>query len=260
LPFTSLFVDSKGRVWSGFVDLGLLVYDHGTWTYYTTGSDPPLPNSHVSDIAEDGAGNLWIATWGGVAFFDGKSFTTYTKNSTSGGLPSDQTQGIALDSQGSIWVGTNGGLAVYDPQHKRWANYLQGPKGLVNNEILKLRIRPDPQDSHRDQVWIGTADGLSLFGPDNEPPVDLQAVNVYPNPYQAGSGLVTFQGLPDGAEVWIYTTSGDLVKHLSSPDPHRHNLTWDGSNESGHKVASGLFPYVVKGAGRVRGGTLAILR
>lgn len=260
LPFTSLLVDSKGRIWSCFFDLGLLVYDHGNWTYYTTDSDPALPSGHVSDIAEDEAGNFWIATWGGVAFFDGKSFTTYTNSSTAGGLPSDQTQGIALDSQGMAWVGTNGGLAVYDTQQKRWANYLQGPKGLVNNEILKLRIRPDPQDSHRDQIWIGTANGLSLFEPDNSSPPDLQAVNVYPNPFRSGIGLVTFQDLPDKAQVWIYTSSGDLVKHLSSPDPHRHNLTWDGNNESGHKVASGLFPYVIKGAGRTRGGTLAILR
>jgi ligand-binding sensor domain-containing protein len=260
MPFRSILVDRRGRVWCGMDDQGLAVYDHGSWAYYSTGSDPAIPNNHVSDIAEDDSGNIWIATWGGVAYFDGHSFISFTKDKTSGGLPSDQTEAISIDSQGWVWVGTYGGLGVYDPQRKRWANYFQGARGVVSNNIRKLRIRPDPQDTHRDQIWIGTTNGLSLFIPDNPSPADLVSVNVFPNPFRPKTGLVTFQGLPDGAEVWIYTTSGDLVKHLSFPDPHQHSLTWDGRNSSGHGVASGLFPYVVKGAGQTRGGTLAILR
>lgn len=260
MPFRSLLVDRRGRVWCGMDDQGLAVYDHGSWAYYYTGSVPSIPSDHVSDIAEDDSGNIWLATWGGVTYFDGRSFTTYTKSYTSGGLPSDQAEAVAIDSQGWIWVGTVGGLAVFDPLRKRWASYFQGSKGLVYNGIRKLRIRSDPQDPHRDQIWIGTAKGLSLFVPDNPPPTNLSSVLVYPNPYRPSAGPVTFQGLPDNSEIWVYTSSGDLVRHLASPNLHRGSLTWDGRNASGKSVAGGFYLYLVKGGGQSRGGTIAVLR
>lgn len=259
MRFLSLHVDRKGKLWCGLYD-GLLSYDRGAWSYYYVGSDPSLPENTVWDIAEDDSGHFWIATFGGLVYFDEHSFTTFTRSSTGGGLPSDQIYAVDLDSQGWVWAGTNGGLAVYDPQRKRWANFFKGSKSLVHNDIRKLRIRPDPQDPHRDQIWVGTTNGLSLFVPDNPSPTNLGSVYVFPNPYHPAAGQVTFQGLPDGADIWIFTASGELVKHLSNPDIHRRSLVWDGRNESGHGVASGLYPYLVKGAGRTHGGTLAILR
>lgn len=36
-----------------------------------------LPDNSVNDLVEDSYGFIWIATWNGVARFDGKSVITY---------------------------------------------------------------------------------------------------------------------------------------------------------------------------------------
>ncbi|OGR69407.1 MAG: hypothetical protein A2081_00425 [Elusimicrobia bacterium GWC2_61_19] len=66
----------------------------------------------------------------------------------------------------------------------------------------------------------------------------------YPNPFRPKTQrLVTFSVpadiLSSGTEVRIYTSEGELVKKLDG-------LAWDGKNEAGVMVASGVYIFRVK--------------
>lgn len=64
-----------------------------------------LHDAHITCIAQDKRGNLWLGTNNGVSKFDGKKFTAYlnTNNSKKAIFVSV----ILCDQKGNIWLGTN---------------------------------------------------------------------------------------------------------------------------------------------------------
>ena len=70
-----------------------------------------LPNNSVSGIAQTPDGYLWLATWGGLARFDGVRFTTFLKD-TSPGLESNYVRSVFASRIGELWIGLErGGVA-----------------------------------------------------------------------------------------------------------------------------------------------------
>jgi hypothetical protein len=70
-------------------------------------------------------------------------------------------------------------------------------------------------------------------------------VLVYPNPFipeQAQGKTLKFDHLPPGAEVKIFTITGELVwKQIAGGS----RLTWEGKNQAGDQVAAGVYLYIV---------------
>jgi streptogramin lyase len=62
-------------------------------------------------VLQDTKGNIWFTNWIGAYRYDGKSFTTFTKNN---GLCNDAVTRIIEDKKGNLWFGGNGGLFRYD--------------------------------------------------------------------------------------------------------------------------------------------------
>jgi hypothetical protein len=73
------------------------------------------------------------------------------------------------------------------------------------------------------------------------PAAAVSQVRVYPNPFYPGRGQsqVTFDGLPQGAKVKIYTLQGELVWEGSAGAGG--SALWPGKNKAGRQVASGLY-------------------
>jgi len=90
---------------------------------------------------------------------------------------------------------------------------------------------------------------------------DLSTVKVYPNPWRSDKHAdksVTFAGLPFGTTIKIFTVSGHELKELHTDGP---SILWDLKTESGDKVASGLYIYLVTDSqgNKVRG-KLAVIK
>jgi ligand-binding sensor domain-containing protein len=71
-----------------------------------------LPSNQVNAILQTRDGYLWIATSGGLARFNGMTFTVFTKENTTG-LPANDVWSLLEDRKGVLWVGTNEGLVRY---------------------------------------------------------------------------------------------------------------------------------------------------
>jgi ligand-binding sensor domain-containing protein len=101
-----LYVDRGGALWVGTDEQGLLKYEGGALTTYTTKNG--LPDDGIRGLAEDADGALWIGTKrGGVARHEHGRFTTLT---TKDGLVSDQIQTLYTGQDGTLWIGTRMGV------------------------------------------------------------------------------------------------------------------------------------------------------
>ncbi len=92
---------------------------------------------------------------------------------------------------------------------------------------------------------------------------NLNALVVYPNPFRPNSGLghirVNFDNLPSGAKLRIFTSDGRRVSEGIVPGGS-NALSWDGRNDAGRVVASGVYVYVAEFAGQRIVGKVVVAR
>lgn len=152
-------------------DSGLLILDRGGKVVENELTEH-IGTSRVRCIAEDGEGNLWIATYtnniGLICYsVDGtvKAFTTEN------GMPANEVRCVIVSADGSILAGTNGGLAeIRDGKVVRTVGSREG----VNNTVfLTVAQAPDGSvlaGSDGDGIYVirdkevqrlGRADGLT---------------------------------------------------------------------------------------------------
>ena len=121
---TCVFEDHEGFIWIG-TENGLNRYDGQRVVTFPPGTTGP-EGAHITAIAEDGLGRLWVSTAdGGLSMRDpaSRSFTHYRKDGVEGHrLPTDLLNHVLVvhDSllvlssrnMGAIWFNTRSGVAV----------------------------------------------------------------------------------------------------------------------------------------------------
>jgi hypothetical protein len=88
---------------------------------------------------------------------------------------------------------------------------------------------------------------------------DLSAAKPFPNPYRPLFGELTFAFLTPAAAVAVFDASGQLVRSLVERDGDG-GVLWDGRNQAGQLVGSGIYLYRITDGEEVRLGKLAVLR
>lgn len=116
----------------------------------------------------------------------------------------------------------------------------------------------------------GHTSHFSYFALFSFPAGSLSSAHAYPVPWKPGTGgnfdapgiTLTFTGLTGTAKIKIFTITGQLVveHNLSSSDVGYPNWTWDGTNSSGKKAASGIYLAYLKAAGAEKVVKLAVER
>jgi len=93
------------------------------------------------------------------------------------------------------------------------------------------------------------------------PQADVSTAHVYPNPctLREGCNGVTFTRLTLRATIVIFTISGEKVRVIEKNN-NIDSIGWDLRNDSGARVASGLYLYVVKGEGSTKKGKVVVVR
>lgn len=184
--------------------------------------------------APDGA--LWVGTNFGLSRFNIElGLDLFETIPLPAGIGPDITS-LAFDGRGNAWIGARNGLALYDVTDRSFTVFTSSNSGLVDNEIRGMSIDPVTGD-----LYIATNFGLSrypsIFGPPTE---NIDEVIAFPNPFVIASSddLLRFNFNRPG-DVRIYTVAGDLVRTV------RVNEGWDGRNDGGVDVASGVYLYII---------------
>lgn len=102
--------------------------DH--WT-----AETGLPQNSVRDLVQTRDGYLWITTLGGLARFDGKRLTVFTKV-TQPEIPSNRFTFLHEDRAGHLWIGTqeSGVLRYRDGAFTGWT----AKDGLPGNHVAHI--------------------------------------------------------------------------------------------------------------------------
>ena len=143
----TLLLRKDSTVWAGGNDGTLAYFKDGTWTLQTISI-----KSHITCLAEDLSGNLWIGTSNGVINKNDYNEIIYT---VSDGLGSNIITSIFVDKDNSVWVGTYNGLTCFENGVLK-KTYLR-PCGIAGNVITSICQNKDGV------LWIGTDRGISAL-------------------------------------------------------------------------------------------------
>ncbi|WP_276167328.1 hybrid sensor histidine kinase/response regulator transcription factor [Zobellia alginiliquefaciens] len=166
----SLYLDKDSRMWVGFYNRGVVVYDKYYNKFSEIQSIYNKPNSlqisSVTAIVEDDQNRLWIAMEGGGIDVWERSTNTFTHINTGDsavykGLTSDYIQTLFIDSQFNIWAGSwDQGLFFLKRGSKQFINY----KFPILSDRKGSRAIMSFTEDAKGTVWIGTFNqGLYSF-------------------------------------------------------------------------------------------------
>jgi hypothetical protein len=165
---------------------------------------------------------------------------------------------IEGDTSGNIWAGTRGGLTQLSSNGVLIFTYTTANSPLIDNRIESLLF-----DEPEGELWVGTFDGLARLQITESTQSGGSSITVYPNPLHLSSGTatqLTFSGLAQGSTVRVFSLDGHLVRQLEA-FVQETAVTWDGSNDAGSGVDSGMFFFVATSReGRSTTGKFAVVR
>ena len=250
-------IGSDGLIWIGTARDGFILFDYGG-TPFELGDDSgivfntlnyaELTSNRVSDIYSDTSGRIWIGTDNGLNLLKGEYISasgTYSIRSwrvygIADGLPSNVVTALAEDARGNIWIATENGVAQIGTNETVDFVFNTDNSGLISNRTNSLHF-----DSQNGLLWIGTSNGLSRFDYSNANNGRREKMGyLFPNPFFVGAdvGQMTLGGLPLGADVSIFNVAGQLIRRISG-ELGETTIVWNGLNEEGYFVASGVYFY-----------------
>jgi hypothetical protein len=188
--------------------------------YPVIGHPNDTGTSRVSDIAQDAAGNLWMATGRGALRFNptlGPSSLTKFDN-TNSALPGGWNRDVDIAPDGSLWFASyattwgGGGITRYIPATNTWRLW-------PNLGDANLAVQPKPAGGY--WVWAPGSGACQRFD---------SATQTWTN---LGTSIGTPAGLPgkdcvdDAGNIWMFRLTGDFGQSVL--DCRRPNGTWIGT-------------------------------
>ncbi len=123
---------------------------------------------------------------------------------------------------------------------------LYGYVGAYYNGIIILDLLQSPRHENIDITLSPAVHSV----PDDIPekPTAFRLAGNYPNPFNSSTSIMIYAERAGIAELSVYDIAGRKVRNLNSRlDAGLNEISWDGKDESGDKVASGIYFYKVSG-------------
>lgn len=174
-----------------------------------------LSNNAVLCSIQDAMGFMWFGTKDGLNRFDGYSFKAFHHNPTSpNGLGSNFIRALAVDKRGYIWVGTDQGIFLFDPKTETFSLFHH----TIVNEILD--IQSDPLGN----IWFINDLTLYQYHIDNERLTQAT---------QQSDALISSLCVTQAGNIWLGTTTGNLISHHPTQTMQRSYSVFDRSPKTG---------------------------
>lgn len=167
----TIIKDRSQNLWIGTEDKGLTKMERkgikGKEKYeikrYIHNDENPnsLANDHVYSVVEDGNGQIWVATNGGISVLN-ESNAKIRNITTANGLPDNSIMGVLFDGNKSIWASHKKGLTRINSTTFEMQSFNMHD-GLQGLEFCQSSCYRDPATG---ELYFGGTNGLNSFFPD----------------------------------------------------------------------------------------------
>jgi ligand-binding sensor domain-containing protein/DNA-binding CsgD family transcriptional regulator len=200
--------DASGMLWVATWDAGLFAFNPHTGIFtgcrVDSGNPDSIGSNSISGICMAGNEGIWVATWGGLNFFDIKTrtFTTYRHRlEDPASLCNDFLQSVYIDRAGLLWVGARRGINKSDGKKAAFVHYRSIPgnaNSLSHNSIFSIR------EDRSGDLWVGTLfRGLNKLDRENNRVTRYLNANVTP-----GARSIRELYEDRSGTLWVGTTDG----------------------------------------------------
>jgi len=202
---------------------------------------------------------------GAVTRFDGERWTVFTHNE---GLAADWVSAIDVTPCGNVWFATQGGsgYGVSKFDGERMTTYTMAD-GLAGNQVRTLHA------GSSGKIFFGTSTGLSVYIPQEQPaavnntepsPLDIRFLVNHPNPFNPSTTISFTMPAPGRVNLAVYSVTGQKVRELISEGAYRSNgtyrMVWDGKDDHGNAVSSGIYITQLRAGGRIASMRMALVK
>ncbi len=148
--------------------------------------------------------------------------------------------------------GTNGiaGIRVENAQDGWKAVFLGfGLEGVENTQGIRDMV------IENSLTWLGTPTGIGSEQPLSQTvPHNFQLLQNYPNPFNPTTTIRFTLPVASPVKITIYNTLGEQVRTLVNGKYRagRHEVVWDGRDDGGNAVSSGIYLYRLSVPGKYR--------
>jgi ligand-binding sensor domain-containing protein len=158
IRFEWIVLDGCGYLWVASKTLGVCYWNGQIWRQLSLVEK--LPSDHITCLAVDSMGTIWIATKHGLGYIDWQDEKPewHLYDLITIGIPTLQFTCLAFDDKNRLYVGTASGLFTSAQGENTWRRYTLAD-GLPCNWITTLLCSEDGN------VWVGTASGLVYITP-----------------------------------------------------------------------------------------------
>jgi ligand-binding sensor domain-containing protein len=224
---------------------GISYYDGIQWKFITSLPDHPMLGFDAVTVDKNNV--KWFGSPGaGVFRFDGTNWTVYSSND---GRPEDNVYCLATDDTGILWAGTAAGARSFNGV--TWKSYAPDG-GYIDSRVFAIAIGKDGTK------WFGTANGLYRLGQstgvsqvaeDNH-----SSLVIAPNPFNTRTNITISSNGPREVSLCVYSSNGQKIRQLMSDYSFSgsRSINWDGKDNSGHTVSSGIYIAFLKTGNVIR--------
>lgn len=211
---------------------------------------------YIKNLAVDKKDNIWIATNKGPFYIKAEDIASGNEVMTQHKVPRNDGTNFAdylladidimcitVDAANRKWIGTNGMgvFVISDDCNTQEFHFTSDNSPLSSDVVTDIQI-----DSSNGRVYFSTGKGIcSYMSGVSESNAEMTDSDVwaYPNPVTPDyHGLITVRGLENGSQVTVTTVSGQKV---ASGVAVGGSYIWDGNDQNGDRVASGVYMVLV---------------
>ena len=141
---TAMAEDTKGQLWLGTGDKGLVGYEGA------------ISGKRVTVIEATPDGSVWIGTKrGGLTRIQGDKITIYSvQKDSSRTVINNEINDLCTDQQGNLWIATSGGLQMFNTKTQAFSSYTKENRRIHTNSITSLHY------GTHNRLLVGTNEGL----------------------------------------------------------------------------------------------------